>query len=151
MSHKTWPHKVRFRSTLYLFFPKYKLSVCDQRSSTGRQKKISSFSKVWPCGAIWEKENSYSVIKCLIWTHLVNLKSKWRKDLNHLPNAVFLFLSLFLIIIFWQRCGIQGYAPDRAKNTERVGAIKLLLELGCVSLEVSVELTVVSHRRIKAG
>lgn len=46
MSHKTWPHKVRFRSTLYLFFPKYKLSVCDQRSSTGRQKKIKFFQSV---------------------------------------------------------------------------------------------------------
>lgn len=46
---------------------------------------------------------------------------------------------------------MQGYAPDGAKNIERVGAIKLLLGLGCVSLEVLVELTVVSHRRIKAG
>ena len=56
-----------------------------------------------------------------------------------------------MIIIFWQRCGIQGYTPDGAKSMESVGAIKLLLGLGCVSSEVLAELTVVSHRRIKAG
>lgn len=33
MSHKTWPHKVRFRGILYLSFPKHKLRVCGSCSS----------------------------------------------------------------------------------------------------------------------
>lgn len=50
MSHKTWPHKVRFRGILYLSSPKHKLRVCGSCSSMNPR-----FFQSVAVGAVWEK------------------------------------------------------------------------------------------------
>lgn len=111
---------------------------------------IPGSSRVWLLG---KRESWYSVIKCLIWTHLVNLKSKWRKDLNHLSNAVLLFLTFFffsdynILAALWH----PSSTPDGGKKGEGAGEINLLLGLGSVGLKVWGEFTGVIHRSTRAG
>lgn len=79
------------------------------------------------------------------WTHLVNLKSKWKKDFNHLPNAV-LFPDFFLSITSWQFCGIRAPLQTEQRMEKVLEKLSCLWGLDSLWLEVWGEFTVVIYK-----